>query len=429
MKSKFTHADFVNAARAKGVAPMLFGGPTPSLLPGVQPGPVPAPAAPDLTQGGLGGLLTNQNQFTAQLAPTQTSNYQNLMGGAGTQNAVAVGQYNNNIGQEQALAQQLQAEGMGQGPNPAQAALAQNTGANIAAQNALAAGQRGAGANVGLLERQAAQQGAAVQQQAVGQASTLAAQQQLAAQQTAAGVQGNIGTQAVNAQNAANNVLGTTIQGQNTQNANAITNQAQMQGINAQIAGQNAQSANQTTGGILGGISSILGLAGGGEVPQKMASGGNVAQIQIPTLSMPTINPWANFAQRVSQNQDGPLGPSSLAGKFLAATGITKDPTDSLPLLPDAPTSAGEAPGATSPTYAAKGGKIKPVSGEMLAAKGVAVPGKAKVKGDSLKNDNVPAMLSPGEIVIPRRITQGPDAANQAARFVAAIQAKQGLKR
>jgi hypothetical protein len=30
------------------------------------------------------------------------------------------------------------------------------------------------------------------------------------------------------------------------------------------------------------------------------------------------------------------------------------------------------------------------------------VPGKAKVEGDSLKNDTVPAMLSPGEIVVPR---------------------------
>lgn len=32
------------------------------------------------------------------------------------------------------------------------------------------------------------------------------------------------------------------------------------------------------------------------------------------------------------------------------------------------------------------------------------VPGKAKTKGDSIKNDTVPTMLSPGEIVIPRTI-------------------------
>ena len=34
------------------------------------------------------------------------------------------------------------------------------------------------------------------------------------------------------------------------------------------------------------------------------------------------------------------------------------------------------------------------------------VPGKAKVKGDSLKNDVVKVLLSPGEIVIPRSKAQ-----------------------
>jgi hypothetical protein len=54
------------------------------------------------------------------------------------------------------------------------------------------------------------------------------------------------------------------------------------------------------------------------------------------------------------------------------------------------------------------------------------VPGKAQVKGDSPKNDTVPAMLSPGEIVIPRTALQGPDAPQKAAAFVAAVLAKNG---
>jgi hypothetical protein len=72
----------------------------------------------------------------------------------------------------------------------------------------------------------------------------------------------------------------------------------------------------------------------------------------------------------------------------------------------------------------AKGGQAP-----FTAAKGKKVPGEAKVKGDSLKNDTVPAMLSPGEIVLPRHVTQAPDAPQRAAAFVQAIQAKQGLKR
>src|ERR1035437_2296226 len=46
---------------------------------------------------------------------------------------------------------QLQGVASGTGPNPAMAALNQATGANVANQSAMMAGQRGAGANVGMM--------------------------------------------------------------------------------------------------------------------------------------------------------------------------------------------------------------------------------------------------------------------------------------
>jgi hypothetical protein len=46
------------------------------------------------------------------------------------------------------------------------------------------------------------------------------------------------------------------------------------------------------------------------------------------------------------------------------------------------------------------------------------VDGKAKVKGDSPKNDTVKAMLSPGEIVLPRSVAQDPNAPDKAREFV-----------
>jgi hypothetical protein len=52
------------------------------------------------------------------------------------------------------------------------------------------------------------------------------------------------------------------------------------------------------------------------------------------------------------------------------------------------------------------------------------VPGKAKVDGDSSKNDTVPAMLSPGEIVIPRSKVKDPE---KAKAFVEAILRKKGI--
>lgn len=49
------------------------------------------------------------------------------------------------------------------------------------------------------------------------------------------------------------------------------------------------------------------------------------------------------------------------------------------------------------------------------------VPGKAKFKGDTRSNDTVPAMLSPGEIVLPRTVAQAPDAPEKAKDFVSAL--------
>jgi len=62
---------------------------------------------------------------------------------------------------------------------------------------------------------------------------------------------------------------------------------------------------------------------------------------------------------------------------------------------------------------AATGGNVRAGDGQ-----------KAEVKGDSLKNDKVPAMLSEGEIVLPRHITMSDRAPEKAAAFVAATLAK-----
>jgi hypothetical protein len=49
------------------------------------------------------------------------------------------------------------------------------------------------------------------------------------------------------------------------------------------------------------------------------------------------------------------------------------------------------------------------------------VPGKARVAGDSEENDTVPAMVSPGEVVLPRSVAQAENAPKEAADFVAAL--------
>lgn len=61
------------------------------------------------------------------------------------------------------------------------------------------------------------------------------------------------------------------------------------------------------------------------------------------------------------------------------------------------------------------------------AATGGQVPGQASVPGDDYANDTVAARLSPGEIVLPRSVTDDPDAAEKAKLFVQAIE-KQSRK-
>jgi hypothetical protein len=51
------------------------------------------------------------------------------------------------------------------------------------------------------------------------------------------------------------------------------------------------------------------------------------------------------------------------------------------------------------------------------------VPGRAEVFGNDERNDTKAAMLSPGEIVIPRDVAMSPDAPARAAEFVAAVKA------
>jgi hypothetical protein len=74
---------------------------------------------------------------------------------------------------------------------------------------------------------------------------------------------------------------------------------------------------------------------------------------------------------------------------------------------------AGSLAGATGTGLAALKARGGPVGRE--------VPGQAQFKGDTRSNDTVPALLSPGEIVLPRTVAQAEDAPDKAKEFVSAI--------
>lgn len=202
----------------------------------------------------------------------------------------AIDQQNGLYNQQQSLAQALQNQMNGQGPNPAQIQYMANQQAGLANAQGLIASQRGL--NPALAARMGANAAAVSNQQASLGSALLQQQQQLAATNNLQNLYGQMNQTNLGQQQLYNNV-----------NLGAA-------GLNQQTAGQNANIRGQVAGGLLN--------AGGGA-----------------------------------------------AGAALAA------------------------------------------------AHGAIVPGKANVDGDSPENDTVHAMLSPGEIVIPRSKAHDPEKAKE----------------
>jgi len=453
-------------------------------------GPTSTTQNPNTKTGGIAGGLSNflgtSNGFQAQATPVQagTNSAQLNNSYAGVQGALSAAQnnaygLNNNTAQgsntENTLTNAYTNQVNGTGPNPAQAELNQNTGVNIAQSAALAAGQRGGGANAGLIAENAARQGATTQQQAVGQAATLGAQQQIAAEsnlQNLAGSEIAQGTGATQALNSAQQNEQNILQGANTSFNNAnVTQQDSINNVNAGISTGNANTSGNIVSGIGSGLSSAASFVGGlfadgGKVPpapwKKMAAGGVVGQTTsapqsyvgnwlnssvntagptaspVPPINTAGANPFAFVgsspkgaskpaapAARVpdgSQSEDyknlddGPAGNGSNSADYKNLSDL--NPNEASPLLANDPLETSGPNALTNFSLAAEGG----VMGK--------VPGKSPVNRDSYSNDKVPALLSPGEVVIDLNTLKDPGPLGKKARFVAAsierVKAKKG---
>lgn len=377
---------------------------------------------------GGGGGLNPVNSFGAQ---TYGQDYGQLL--TNTQN-----QYNQNMTNQNALVGQLQNQAQGTGPNLAQQQLQQATQGNINSQAAAIASQKGI--NPGSVARQVNEQASNANQQAAGQAGVQNAQQQLQSQGLLGGLQGQIGNQSLANQQTYENQI------------NAGNN------IAAGVAGQNATTGAQIAGGVMSGIGAVAGLAHGGMVPNYDLGG---------SVFMPYTPPSNQMASPVAtptiQNQSGP---SSYIGKALGAQQQGQAQNGQQPKYTPGeqigrgsdqligagigglkslfsssinPAASGggmdslgdglgsqiaDSPGLAQLSY--KGGEIKlpPLRGAIPMKQGGGVPGKAKVSGNSIKNDTVPAVLSPGEVVIPRSVMQSADPAAGAAAFVQHVLSK-----
>lgn len=320
----------------------------------------------------------------------------------------------NGLNNQSQVYNQFQQVASGQGPNPAQAMLDQATGANVANQAALMAGQRGAGANVGLLARQAAMQGANLQQQAVGQGATMQANQALNAigqagqlASTQAGQQIG-GTQAVTqaAQQEQQNLLNA-MAAQN--NAN-VASQGNMNTINAGLAGNLMGGTQKGIGGLFnsaGGISGMLGGGAGGAGSALPAGAGDL-------IGAAALAANGGDVATLPTKSNGPR--SALARA----------------LMPAPMASGGAVPALLSPgeIYLKPAAVMAVRQGADPMKVGEKIPGKPAVGGakNSYSNDTVPKTLQEGGVVIPRSETQSKDPSEAGKRFVAAVAAKKGKK-
>lgn len=326
----------------------------------------------------------------------------------------------NGLGNQSAVYNQLGNVASGTGPNPAQAMLAQQTGQNINAQAALAAGQRGAGANAGLLARQIGQQGAATQQNAIGQGASLQAQQSLNALGQQAGIAGQQVSQqqaALNASTAAAQANQTAALGQYGQVNTIAGNLA-----NTSIGGTNAQALagqNNTNSLIAGG------LQGAGAAGAAYLGGSH------PTLATAPVAPSAPAAAPTAI-------PNQSAGQFAAEGGMIGKYAQGGPIskLGQHFHSIKMAKGGKVPVLVSPGEKIIPRKDVKAVTEGKKAPmhagktvaGKAKVAGakNSYANDTVPKSLNEGDIVLPRSVTQSKNPHWAAHKFVAEIMRKKG---
>ena len=405
--------------------------------------------------GGQGATFQAQGPSAQSVTDAQTQTNQDLANQQAFVNALNA-QTPGAIAAQQGLSQQLQAEAAGQGPNPALAQLNQTTGQNVANQAALAASQRGAGANAGLIARQVAQQGAATQQQAAGQAATLSAQQQLAAQ-------GALGTLAGNQIGQVGSAYGQQTGNQLTSQGQLLGAQGQQQASNAGVANTNAKGgqtlvSNILGGGAQGGAAALATPAGAhGGMVEAYADGGGVigsnplsyAGKFMQGFGQPMQVPAMQPVQRIADSGGGiGTGGSKLgqmAGKYAVNQLKSSPDYSNANVSIDDVSDSGTAPVADSvqSEKLARGGQVKAkvspgeiyippkevkkvASGKESAKEaGKTIPGKAKVKGDSLKNDTVKATLQAGGVVVPR--TKNSEEA--ARQFVAQVMAKQSMKR
>lgn len=198
------------------------------------------------------------------------------------------------------------------------------------------------------------------------------------------------------------------VQAQQQQLANMLMTQAQGGGPSAATTMLNQQN-QQNAANALGMAAGQRGVNSGLALRQALQANAGANQQTAAQASLARQQEMLN-AQGLAGNQVNTMQQQDI-GANMGATQIN----------------AGFASDAAKNNAGIFGGVLNAAGGVAAAAMadGGRVPGQAEVQGDSLANDKVPTMLSPGEIVIPRSHA---DSAAKAKEFVEHLMASKSKK-
>lgn len=344
-----------------------------------------------------------------------------------------------NIANQQSLGKTLLDRSNGGGPSAADALLTQGQGQAAAQASGVYSGNRAI--NAGLAARQAANIQGNLAQQASNQGAQLKAQEQQAATGQLQNLYGQVGQQSL---------TGEGIYQQALANQNSAINQGNA--IAAGVNENNANNAQSAAGGLIQGIAGVgaafAGLAKGGVVRPipHYDYGGLVAPMPIPMNSqiyMPSaptsaapmnMSGMSSLANALKSNPGKDYAKTAnglidQTSESMDATGKNLMTNDVQPMQAGLGVAAPSAVAAPGLGVDASSLSADPGLAAALFKMGGKVGGKAKVKGDSYSNDTVPAVLSPGEVVLPRHVTGAKNAPESAKKFVQALMDKESEKK
>lgn len=380
-------------------------------------------------------LRKRQEAFQAQLAATNARQAQQVQAAQ-----IATGPQDQFRAAQMGLLSQLQNQAAGQGPSLAQMQLKSANDRNLAQAMAMAATRGGGG---GLALRGLQQQRADLGAQAGQQSAMLRLQEQQQAQGALAGLAGGargqdiglatqqaqLGQQAALANqdaalrqmslnDAQSRFLNEGMGNMDLAQQKALMDLEQLkvnqnlgiQGINAGSYDKAAERRGGLIGGIGSGIASIAAsdkklktkIKPGEEQLDKFLSGLRMAEGGLITSEdKPEEDSTEAAAKKILSDQKAEQG---MTGHQKLGSAIGKGIAGGYKKYKDGQNEEKLKAGVDSPSkmdpdtaYAYKGG---------YASGGGKVEGKAEVMGDSPRNDKVPAMLSPGEIVVPRTVAK-----------------------